>query len=988
MRTRKDYLLGSTMAAGAAVMSMAMLAPVTAVAQDAGEAATQVEEIVVVGSRIRRDNYNAPSPTQVVNTEEQLRAGYNSVTDILQGTAVTGGASQVNAAFGGYVTDGGPGANTLSLRGMGATRTLVMLNGRRVAPAGSRGSVGSADLNVLPTSMIERVEVLKDGASSIYGSDAVAGVVNIITKKDVDGVTVSGQYNKPGDTGGQGATQRYSVVAGKTGDRFNVSGSLEYYERDELTMGGRPWSRCPIDNYADGSDFIDPVTGKSKCWTIDSGGVTINTLGLAMAGVNADGNRVFNPIAAVAGPGATGATFNRFRPNAAITEGVPGFEGVGALDRDSYDPEMLRESLMAGVETKTAYLQGSYQLNALGNAEVYGELLLNRRESEQNGYRQLTLDYAKGSALIPDALQQYTFSPDQGLNNGADVGARAFIGFGNDASQQTVDFQREVIGLRGDLFVPGWRYDMGVSYSKSDAEYVSKQFLTDRLANSLDVVSDGNGGFTCASGAAGCVAAPALNAATIGGDLPADWVNYVYRPIIGTTEYEETVVSVGIDGPLYQLPAGEVMAFFGAEWREMSIDDTPDANMSSGNIYNYSTATPTRGSDSVWEVFGELEVPVLRDLPFAQELTLSGSFRYTDYDSYGDDTTYKVGMVYVPTDWLTFRASYGTSFRAPALFEQFVGATTGFNSSTGDPCNAWGEDSSPAVQANCAAEGLPADFDSTQSIEVVTIGGAESGLSAETSENMTVGLVLRPTLPEGWGDLSFAVDYYEIEVNNGVDRVGRSAILSECYASSAADFAARNGYCKFVTRDPANQGLRVEDSYVNVATDVAKGLDYSVRYRKFIGEGHLTVQGTLSQMTERYDVLSDSDPKYDLVGTLDQPEFSADVSATYDWRNWSVRYGVEWLSAMSYDDYYAEAYGYDLPAMGYDVSVGDYFLHNASVRYESDNNWNVTVGIRNLFNEDPEYISTGVASRVGNAALYSGFDYVGRSGFINLSKSF
>ncbi|WP_292054021.1 MULTISPECIES: TonB-dependent receptor domain-containing protein [unclassified Brevundimonas] len=987
MRTRKDYLLGTSMAVGAAAMSMAMLVPAAAVAQEAQET-TQVEEIVVVGSRIRRDNYNAPSPTQVVSTEEQLRSGYNSMTDILQSSSVTGGASQVTAAFGGYVTDGGPGANTLSLRGMGATRTLVMLNGRRVAPAGSRGSVGSADLNVLPTSMIERVEILKDGASSIYGSDAVAGVVNIITKNNVDGVTVSAQYNKPEDAKGQGATQRYSVVAGKTGDRFSLSGSLEYYERDELTLGGRPWARCPIDNYNDGSDFIDPMTGSPKCWTIDSGGVTINTLGLAMAGVNDAGKRVFNTIEAVAGPGATGTRFNRFRPNAAITTGVPGYEGVGAMDRDSFDPEMLKESLISGVEVQTAYLQGSYQLNALGNAEVYGEVLMNRRESAQNGFRQLTLDYAKGSPLVPDALAAYTYSADQGLNQGQDVAARAFIGFGNETSTQKVDFQREVIGLRGDLFATGWRYDMGVSYSKSDAEYVSNQILTDRLVNSLDVVADGKGGFVCASGAEGCVAAPALNADTLAGRLPADWVNYAYRPIVGTTKYEETVVSLGVDGPLFQLPAGEVNAFFGAEWREMKIDDMPDANMASGNIYNYSTATPTRGSDSVWEVFGEVEVPVLRDMRFAKELTLSGSFRYTDYDSYGDDSTYKIGAVYVPTDWLTLRASYGTSFRAPALFEQFVGATTGYNSAAGDPCNDWGNDSSPAVQANCAAEGIAADFDSIQSIEVVTKGGAESGLSAETSTNLTVGLVLRPRLPEGWGDLSFAVDYYEIEVKNGVDRVGRPAILKECYASSAADFAARNGYCQFVTRDPANDGLRVEDSYVNVATDVAKGLDYSVRYRQFIGEGHLTVQGTLSQMTERYDVLSDADPKYDMVGTLEQPEFSADLSATYDWGNWSVRYGVEWLSAMSENDYYAAAYGYDLPAMGYDVSVGDYFLHNASIRYESDNNWNVTVGVRNLFNEDPEYITTGVASRVGNAALYSGFDYVGRSGFINLSKSF
>ncbi|MDZ4322107.1 MAG: TonB-dependent receptor plug domain-containing protein, partial [Phenylobacterium sp.] len=150
-------------------------------AQDAtvtqADESASVEDIVVIGSRIRRDNYNAPSPTQAVTREEATLQGFASTTEALQSTAVTGGTSQINNAYGGYVTNGGPGANTIGLRGMSPSRTLVLLNGRRVSPAGSRGSVGAADLNVLPTAMIDRVEVLRDGASSVYGSDAVAGVV-------------------------------------------------------------------------------------------------------------------------------------------------------------------------------------------------------------------------------------------------------------------------------------------------------------------------------------------------------------------------------------------------------------------------------------------------------------------------------------------------------------------------------------------------------------------------------------------------------------------------------------------------------------------------------------------------------------------------------------------------------------------------------------------------------------------------------------------
>ncbi|MEG0818507.1 MAG: TonB-dependent receptor plug domain-containing protein, partial [Brevundimonas sp.] len=249
MSTRKDYLLGTTMVAGAAALSLTLLAPGAAFAQDANntQEATSVDEIVVVGSRIRRDNYNAPSPTQVVTREEATLQGFASTTEALQSTAVTGGTAQVNNAYGGYVTNGGPGANTIGLRGMGPSRTLVLLNGRRVSPAGSRGSVGSADLNVLPTAMIDRVEVLRDGASSVYGSDAVAGVVNIQTRKNFEGLIIEGQHNEPLEANGAGGSDRFSVVAGARGDRWRAAGSIELYERDELTLRDREFTRCQTD---------------------------------------------------------------------------------------------------------------------------------------------------------------------------------------------------------------------------------------------------------------------------------------------------------------------------------------------------------------------------------------------------------------------------------------------------------------------------------------------------------------------------------------------------------------------------------------------------------------------------------------------------------------------------------------------------------------------------------------------------------------------
>lgn len=1045
MRT-KERLLGSTVVAGLAVGMMATAPAAYAQSQEqeeksaASSQATSVEEIVVVGSRIRRDNYNSPSPVQVVTREETTLAGFNSTTEVLQGTGITGGTDQINNAYGGYVTNGGPGANTLSLRGLGATRTLLLLNGRRVAPAGSRGSVGSADLNVLPTAMIERIEVLKDGASSIYGSDAVAGVVNIITRNNIDGITIEGQFNAPTDADNEGQQSRFSIVAGANGDRWNFAASAEYYNRQELTLGARDFARCAIDGYVDGSDFIDPMTGRSKCYTADGGGVTINTIGTSnLTGdpfVNAVGGVALAPgvIGAPGVPGqayANGVFFNRWRPNSSVTTGLQGFEGVGGsyLDsrtnptrflalstaiRDTFDEAMLKKSLISPAEVSTLYAQGSYDLQALGNAEIYAEVLYNNRQSSQVGYRQLSLDYYRGNLLIPQNLAFSNFSANQGLSPttgpaaNARVGVRAFIGYGLYDSKQEVDFNKQVVGIRGDFVIPNWRYDAYASYSKSDATYMYEQFITDLLQNSLDVVvapagmdprltrtgvlSNGTTGtVTCRTNinnpVAGCVPAPFLTAATVGGQLPEDWKNYVFRPVTGRTKYDEKVVSLGLDGPLFQLPAGEVSAFVGAEWREASIDDTPGLDMQKGNIFGFSTAGITRGSDSVWEVFGEIEVPLLANLPFAQSLTFNASARYTDYDSYGDDTTYKVGLVYTPVNWLSLRGTYGTSYRAPALFEQFVGATSGFIAGSNDPCSELSATSSPARIANCTTEGL-GNFVQNQSVRVITSGGAAAGLRAETSDNLTVGAIFQPTLPSGWGDLSFAVDYYEIQVDDGVSRIGSGNIMSMCYNSSASDFAARAGYCALINRDAATNALTVYDSYINVATDVVKGLDYTLRYRRDIGVGTALLNVGVTQMTERYSTLFATDPIYDEVGTIGTPEFSANVDLTYSWDKWRVRYGVEWIAASGYEAYYLGRYGYSLlNDYGMDVEVDDYYLHSASVQYRADD-WAVTVGVRNLFNEDPDNVTTGYVSRVGNAPLYSGYDLVGRTAFVNLTKSF
>ncbi|TLX21944.1 TonB-dependent receptor [Thermomonas fusca] len=966
--------------------------------QKKAEKVETLDAIVVTGSRIARDTFNSVSPVTVINREEATMAGFTSTAGVLQSNAVTGGTDQINNAYGGYVVNGGPGVNTLSLRGLGATRTLLLLNGRRVAPAGSRGAVGSADLNVLPNIMIDHIEVLKDGASSIYGSDAVAGVVNIITQPKVDGVTIELQNN--GTEAGGGTENRVSIKGGKTADNWRISGSLEFYKRSAVTYADRDFSSgCPtpmVGRRADGSfgadDYIDPMTGEPKCWTLDAGGVTVNTLGTAyLLGRPGQGSLgYYGTYYPEDLPGLGGLDyFNRWRPNSGVTDGdLPGFEGVDYYGRDSFDPRMLEEHLLSPTNNYTAFLQGGLDLNALGDAELYFENLASRRRSNQVGFLQHTIDYAVGSPLLGDLswLPRMAGAPADGSTGGRPIAARAFLGWGLYKNKQEVDFNRATVGLRGNLG-SSWKYDVYASHARSFADYYTENRLTDRYRNTLNVVSDGNGGFMCADAAAraaGCVAAPMLSTSVLAGNLPAAYKNYVMQWTHGTTEYTEKTLNAGVNGPIFDLPYGTIYGAFGVEYRDAEIDDTPDPNSVANNLYGFTASQPTRGKDAVKEAYAELQVPLLSGIRFAQELSLNLSGRVTDYDSYGSDTTYKIGLMYTPISALSFRASHGTSFRAPALFEQFLGATSGFNAANGDPCNAWASKTPESnVYVNCSSLGLAPNFDQKSSIKVLTKGGAETGLAAETSVATTAGIVFQPEMPEWFGTLSLAADYYDIQVDNGVARLSGAQVLGLCYNSLPAEFTAGTGYCGLVQR-AADNTLSVTTGYVNVSTDIVRGWDFTARYTRDIGPGSFRANLAVSHYLEQSGRTFPDSPLVDNNGRLYSPDFTGQLDMSYNVRNWNFRYGVDWVGKMSDYEYYQKN-GIDYTDV-YKMDTANYFSSNASVQYRGDK-WSVTAGLRNLTDKRPPQVSSAVAG-VGNTMLYSGYDWLGRSYFLNFTKSF
>ena len=947
--------------------------------------------IVVTGSRIRRDSFNSPSPISVISRDDSTIAGFDSSSEILQGTSVTAGARQIDNTFGGFLTDGGPGANTLSLRSLGAARTLLLLNGRRLAPSGTSGSVLSADLNVLPNAIVDRIEILKDGASSVYGSDAIAGVVNIVTDNQVSGLTLDGGMSVPNV--GEGITRRIAIIAGYKGDRLKISGSFEIYDRTDLSYRAHDYLACqtayvranPTSPFGSG-DFIDPVTGKPKCYPTGAtglDGVTVNTIGTsARAG-------------AAGGPGnAAIGTFSRFRANPAAGGSVPGFEGVNGGDtnglgnRDTTNALYFDKSLVSPATNYNAFGQATYELHALGDAELYADALYTRRNSSQRAFFQAILDYARGSPLLPSVLSFSNLGTLDQLT--VPVGVRVFSSRNYNSSQR-VEYTRFGGGIRGSLPISDWTYDFFAGRSYNYAEYDLQQMNTSRLRQSQDVVASGTG-FVCRDTSNGCVAAPFLTADVINGAIPQDFLAFVAAPVTGRTKFWETTFSAQIGGTLTELPAGKVGFALGAEHRKQRIDDQPSIEQQTGALYNFSTSGITQGRDAVSEVFGELEVPLLRDHPFASELTLNASGRYTDYDSYGSGWTYKFGGVFAPIREVSFRATYGTSFRAPGLSEQFRSPTAGFLSSTVDPCYQFSiRAPDSTIYRNCVAAGVAVGYGNgavgdplAQSVRVLTTGGSQTGLEAETSKNWTVGTILKPVLP-GLGKLELAVDYFNIEVNNGVALFGGGNIISSCYNDPQFTTGTNGGeLCRFVTRDatgtPNPFRATVVNGFINISDNKVRGLDFNLRYSTDVGPGSLRINAGATRYLEQASRIASTDALDDDNGEIYVPKWSGNLDITYGIDDVSFYYGLDWIGAM--DSY--EALGEDPATSIYQFSTPDYFTHNASVSWQV-NDFRLTAGVRNFTDKQPPNISAFVFNRLGNGPLYSGFDHIGRTFFVNFT---
>ncbi len=1000
MQTRSKVLLATSMLAGlAAFTSGAAFAQTTTSASktddkscEATKTCDTTTEVTVVGSRIRNKEFTSSSPVQIITSERNTLLGATDPTKILQGSTTANTASQINNEFTGFVVTGGPGVNTISLRGLGAQRTLVLLNGHRAGPAGVRGQVSAADLNTIPNSIVDQYQILKDGASSIYGSDAIAGVINIVTKQNYTGGDAKLVVSQPQREGGE--TTQFSITQGFLKDRFHGAVSFDYYEQKSLLQSQRKYMTCPSDYVFDPTtgarmDIVDTTPGSTGGYRCNillgsrvdvlSGTLSGRTYVYDSTAVNGGGPQgdYLNGLRRV------GANYNGSAPTAATIAATRFSAGQSPVN----NPKYLNRTILSPVRRESANFFGGYDLN--DNMEVYTELMFNERFSNQRSWRQ----------IFPTVNITNPNNPFRtGNPGGYAAGSARSIVTVPSVNDQKVVYTRALVGLKGAL--PGWygehnwTYDLALQSSSSVGDYGGNFYYNDRVNATTAAGTVCNTALmtiaptACPTGGVQWFRQSTVDSGNFSDEEKAFLMGYEW----GKTKYIQQYFEGNFAGDLFELPAGTVSAAWGFDFRRERINDNPGTQAKLNNYWGSTTAGQTQGSDTVREIYGEIDVPVLKNVYMAKKLDLSFSSRSSDYASYGQNSTYKFGVNWaINNDW-RIRASQGTSFRAPALYELYLANQSGFLSQSSiDPCYNLGAAASPAptVVTNCAAQGIPTNYTAAgQGSALVTAGGGKGILSAETGLSKTVGIIYTPS----WSKLSIDVDYFETTINNEVAQYGAANILYSCYNSPNLS----SPFCSLFQRDLTSSGtakyqiLSVQNNYVNISKQYQRGIDLTISYAhdfkfaKFQFDNH---NSFLTAWTTTQFPNSAPSPNLGFVG---YPRYVGDANFRFDRKDWTLTWNVQMVGHSS-DLFW---FGTDLNTnySGQTVALKRYAEfyadHTVSLRKKFDK-WTVIGVVQNLFDEQPPNVSTGAlaaVNRLGTVPLTSQYDLMGRTFSLTLQR--
>ncbi|MEP0393042.1 MAG: TonB-dependent receptor [Erythrobacter sp.] len=997
-----------TLKASAAPLALGLaLAASPAFAQDAetstDDGAEQGEAIIVTGSRIASATVTSAAPLQVVDSQAIADSGITNIQELLLENPAFGtpALSRTNSAF----LTSGTGVATVDLRDLGSDRTLVLINGRRVV-AGLPGS-STVDLNMIPTQFVERVDVLTGGASALYGSDAVAGVVNFVYRQDFEGIEANAQYGITEE----GDDNRYqaNVTAGvNSGDgRGNILVHFGYSNEEGLL------SRERENTFTDDFDLFrltgDPADFGTSSAPFFSSGPPQGRFDVNGSATSAD-DFTFDPATGVLRPcfSANGGTCN-----------APGtaFDGQ-AIGPDGFNRQFFR-TLAVPVERYLFSTAGRYEFvdgvdfffegtySKTSSSREIEPFFLSSGDIFQSDGR-VPIEDANGNInpLVPaDIVAASQDNNGDGLRDFSFI--RRIVEFGPREGSTDRDTFRFVVGFNGSLFDDQFTWDLSYNYgtttenqrSSGQINTVNARLALNAITDTMDL--DGDGSTTdaiCADADAradGCVP---FNVFGVGSITP-EQLAYLNAEGSFQTDITQQVVQGNISGSLFDLPAGPVGIAGGFEYRretsEEDLDALTNAGLNAGNAIG-----DTEGQFDVIEGYVEVRVPILADTPFFELLEVGGSVRVADYSTVGTVTSYSGTGTWQPVEDIRFRGTYSRSVRAPNVGELFSAQSQTFPSGLTDPCTGIGATGGGATGDNCRADaGVAANiaangiFTLTQP-DIQGISGFNGGnpnLFEETADTFTVGAVITPRSINALRNLTITADYYDIEITDVIASSPRQFTLDQCFGEG------NQAFCDLVIRRQVGDGQNSAGSieFINAfssngAVLETRGLDITASYRTGL-DGLGMEDATLSARVSynhifQYDfqpsTTAPADPADGEIGTSDN-RFTANVAFDKGPLRWS--WTGTYIGSASEDDQFCAAFDLDPGCF----TQGAEFYLDTQINWSINDTFDVYLGADNVFDNDAPNLLSGTTFNVtGTDTAADVYDIFGRRYYAGVRLSF
>ena len=961
----KGRLLSASMLSGVAALSA-----VPAFAQEADDT------IVVTGSRIQREDLNAPSPVTTVNSEQLV------LTNTVNTEQFLNTLPQVVPAFDQTSNNPGNGTATVNLRGLGTTRTLVLVDGARFAGSGPAFVV---DLNNIPAALVERVDVVTGGASAIYGSDAVAGVVNFILRDDFEGIQLDASHELSAAGWDANTTNVALTMGGNFADgRGNVVISGSYTNREALFQGDRADSALT---------FRDPGPGNESAGFSLTGSANIPGGGFFSPqfnnfGVNAGTNTNFvgqtiadiDPLCGAASTtctgfrGSDGTNVNGFR------FGVPAGQ---ADDTYNYAPENY---LQLPQERYNLSGFASYEIN--DNMEAYmrgvfSEVVVDSQLAPTPAFLLLTVN--NDNPTIPTTLRSLiTGQPavDNGDGTSSFFISKRYEELGTRNSLRTTNALQLLGGLRGDIN-DNWSYDTYLNFTRSN----NSQIQTGNIS-----VAALQAGLLCDGGptavASGCTVPYVDLFGGQGGISPAAATS-ISRTGAILQEVEQTqwvgTLSGNLDGLSTPWAEGGAALVLGLEYRDLVGNTIPDSVLGP-DVRGFNQSAPVGGRYDVYEVFGELIMPLVTDQPFFESLQLNGAYRYSDYSlaAVGGVHTFAVGLDWEPVSGMRFRGNFQRAVRAPNIAELFAPQTNGFPTAT-DPCSP--DPMTGGLRAGTIASTCPGGGTVAQPFgQIQVLAGGNPGLTNETSDTITIGMVWQPDFVDG---LTIQVDYYDIEVEDAVTTVPLQTILNECHQQGIASQCAITDQ----GRDPSSgvagiNGFLAPLGAINAANLAARGIDVNLGYSIDAFSGTIT-----AQYYGNYTLRSSfqSTPGSAVIecagffsGNCGEPTPEYKHTAQFGYIYGPLTASLRWRYISSVDADPTTFPAGTLSSLSDSIDAVNYV--DVTTQYAVNENLDLTLGVRNILGKDTPLLGSTVNEQANTwPATYTPF---GRQLFFGASVRF